>query len=166
MLPPLLVFGVAGCPAPKPPEAAEPALDPNAVDMPAEPTEPPPSEPPPEAGHVKLGIAMMTGGRGMSESAGSAATKAFIAAFEQKNFLFRRCYAPGLEKDPALAGSVDVRVIVDRSGKLVELSLVSSKLANAQVTDCVVEAFKQLDYAPLQDGELFSVTAPVKLAPE
>ncbi len=162
----LLPLGVVGCPEPKTPDRIEPVGDPAAVDLPGEPPEPEPSEPPPEAGRVKLGVAMMVGGRGMSDPATEAATKSFISAFEQGNFLFRRCYAPGLAKDAALAGSVDVRVIVGRDGKLVELKAVSTELADASVADCMVEAFKKLQYAPLQDGELYTVTAPLKLTPE
>ncbi len=154
-----------GCPEPKTAEQVALPLDDVGEDMPDD-TAPPPPPPPPEAGSVRLGSAMMTGGNGLSREGSKAASKAFVEAFEAGKSHFRQCYAKGLERDATRQGSVDVRVILDRSGQIYEMTLVASDLEDPVLTDCIVEAFRKLQYAPLLDGELFSVTAPVKLAPE
>lgn len=153
------------CGGAPPPDAVAPP-EPGEVDMleAEEPTVEAP--PPPEAGNVRLSSAMMTGGQGMSKDAGAAASKAFVQVFDEGKAHFRRCYAPALERDPKRAGTIDVRVILQQDGSIYELVLVASDVEDPVLTDCVVGAFRKLKYQPLQDGELFSVTAPVKLSPE
>lgn len=81
--------------------------------------------PPPEAGVVELGAALMTGGAGMSSEARSEAKQAFLATFEESKGLFRRCYAPALERDSQLAGSMDVEVVLHADGSVYEVNLPS-----------------------------------------
>jgi hypothetical protein len=134
--------------------------------MPVEPSVEAPPAPPPEAGNVRLGAAMMLGGEGISKGASDAASKAFVSTFEAGISHFRQCYAPGLSKNPALEGSVDVRVILGADGSIYELNVVHAALDDANVVQCLVQAFRKLRYAPLSDGQYFSVTAPLKLKPQ
>ncbi len=156
---------LAGCPEPKPPAEPDPTPTSYDTDMPGEPE---PEEPvkQPEAGVVRLSAAMLVGGEGMSDGASSAASAAFMKAFEEGLPHFRRCYARGLEKNPALSGQVDVRLVLDKSGNIYELKLTSAELDDPAMVECVVAAFRKLKYAPLADGQYFSVTAPVKFKPE
>ena len=135
-------------------------------DMPGEPPPPEPAPPPPEAGNIRLGAAMMTGGEGLSEAASKAASKSFVETFEAGKSHFRQCYARGLSKNPALAGSLDVRVILNQDGSIYELNLVHAGLDDPEVVQCMLQAFRKLSYAALMDGSFFSVTAPLKLKPE
>lgn len=130
-----------------------------------EPTAEPEPEEPPEAGEVKLGPAIMTGGAGMSNEARQSAKEAFIASFNQGMHHFRRCYAPALQRNAELEGGVDVEVVLKPDGSIYEVKLVSAEIEDPALVRCVVKAFRKLSYQPLQDGELFSATAVVKLSP-
>ena len=167
-LAPLFLFALlsSGCPGNTPPAEPDPGPSSYETDMPAEPTSLEPAPPPPEAGRIHLGAAMLIGGEGLTDDAQSAASKAFMKAFDDGISHFRQCYAPGLEKNPSLSGQVDVRVVLDQSGNIYELKLTSAELDDPAVVDCIVSAFRKLRYAPLQGGRFFSVTAPVKLDPK
>jgi outer membrane biosynthesis protein TonB len=158
-------FVLSGCPDPKPAQEPDPMPTSYGTDMPGEP---PPEAPvaEPEAGAVRLSAAMLIGGEGMSDAASSAASAAFMKAFEDGLPHFRRCYARGLEKNAELSGQVDVRLVLDQSGNIYELKLTSAELDDPAMVECVVAAFRKLKYAPLADGQYFSVTAPVKFKPE
>lgn len=109
---------------------------------------------------------MMLGGLGISEAASSAASKAFVANFESNKSLFRQCYARGLNRNASLQGSLDVRVVLSRDGSIYELTPTHVGLDDNEVVQCMVDVFRRLRYQPLQDGEYFSVTAPLKLKPQ
>ena len=160
----LLTGTTAGCPSPKAPPPRESDLNPADFDVPEPESEPP--QPPPEAGVVELGPAMMTGGTGMSTGAKDAAKEAFLASFENGKHLFRRCYAQGLERNAELAGAIDIEVILNATGKVVELKTVSVELDDPGTVRCVKRALRELSYQPLDDGELFSITPVVKFRPE
>jgi hypothetical protein len=159
-----LVWATAGCPG-KP--AAKPAPPP--PPPPVGPTTPPPvvpAPPPPEAGTVKLGSVMMTGGMGMSDSACSSAKSAFIHSFEQSTAAFRRCYAAALSRKPALAGAIDVKLVLARDGSVYELEPSDVKLEDPEMVRCVLAALRALRYAPLDDGEYFSIAPVLHFTPE
>lgn len=109
---------------------------------------------------------MMIGGEGISKGASDAASKAFVSTFEGGISHFRQCYARGLNKNPALEGSVDVRVILSSDGSIYEINVVHAALDDAEVVQCMAQAFRKLRYSALSDGQYFSVTAPLKLKPQ
>ncbi len=154
-------LALAGCPAPQ--RTPEPVAPP--VELEPEP-EPPEPEPPPEAGVVTLSKALMLGSQGMSDAARDAAADAFVSSFEQGLHHFRRCYAAGLARDPGVAGTIDVDVVLEADGSIYEVKLVANDLGDAAMVRCVRRAFHRLDYQPLADGQYFSVTAPIRFEPE
>lgn len=160
-----LALAATGCPGPqKPPVEPDPGL--GGIDMDPEPVEPEPEGPPPEAGVVSLGPAMMTGGAGMSDDARGVAKRGFLATFDQNRHLLRRCYAEGLERNPELAGSMDLEVVINADGSVYEVNLPSVELEDPAMVRCVKRAFEELPYEALRDGEMFSVTPVVKFKPE
>ena len=160
-----LLWTATGCPAPKAPAPVAPD-DSGDMDMEPLPSEPEPEAPPPEAGVVELGPALLTGGAGMSSEARGEAKKAFLSTFDESKHLFRRCYAEGLERNPQLAGSMDVEVVMHADGNIYEVNVPSAELDDPAMVRCVRRAFRELSYAPLRDGEMFSVTPVVKFKPE
>jgi len=134
--------------------------------MPPPPASPAPEPPPPEAGSVTLGPVMMTGTMGMSSGARDEAKRAFIAAFESGTGLFRRCYASALARNPTLAGTMDVEVVLSRDGSVYELKPGSVQLEDVELVRCALEALRQLRYAPLGDGDYFSITPVLHFKPQ
>lgn len=159
-----MLWGASGCPEPKAPPP--PPLDDSAgVDMEPVPSEPEPA-PPPQAGVVELGPALMTGGAGMSSEARAEAKRAFLATFAEHRAELRQCYAAALQRDPQLAGSMDVEVVIHADGSVYEVNLPSVELDDEAMVRCVRRAFRDIRYAPLVDGEMFSVTPVVQFSPE
>jgi hypothetical protein len=115
---------------------------------------------------VKLGSVMMTGGLGMSAAAREESKRAFIASFEANSSQFRRCYAAALGRNPSLAGSFDVEVVIARDGSLYELKPGSGDLGDAELVRCAEQALRGLRYEPLRDGEYFSITPVLQFKPE
>jgi hypothetical protein len=59
---------------------------------------------------------------------------------------FRRCYEKGLRRDPNLAGSVVVRMKVDRDGEVDKAHDHGSSLRDRRVVKCVLDEFEDLDF--------------------
>ena len=125
---------------------------------------PPVTQPLPEAGSVTLSAALLVGGNGMSQPALDASTEQFIQSFNAGVAYFRQCYAPGLQRNPNLAGRITAHVVIASNGAVYDLQKTSVELVDAAVADCAFEAFRKLRYAP-PAGQLFAVDAPVLFVP-
>jgi hypothetical protein len=77
---------------------------------------------------------------------------------------FRMCYEAGLTKSPRLEGSVAVRFVIGRDGTVEQASRWYSTIADGDVVECVVEAFRELRF-PEPDGGIVMVTYPIRFAP-
>ncbi len=78
--------------------------------------------------------------------------------------LFRKCYEVGLGRDATLEGRVTVRFVISREGKVENPSDSGSDLPDAQVRECVINAFKQLEFPKPENG-IVTVVYPIMLAP-
>jgi hypothetical protein len=77
---------------------------------------------------------------------------------------FRACYAAGLRKDPALAGRLSIRFLIDTDGAVVAASLADDALPDPAVAACVVRAFYGLSF-PATVGAEVTVTYPLRFSP-
>ncbi len=77
---------------------------------------------------------------------------------------FRRCYEAGLGRDATLSGRVNVRFVISRQGTVASASDGGSSLPDAQVRDCVINAFKPLEFPKPENGTV-TVVYPIMLAP-
>lgn len=78
---------------------------------------------------------------------------------------FRACYEQGLGRDAKLAGSVVVRFVIARDGKVSNAALVrDSTLPDAQAAECVVKAFYGLVF-PTPEAGIVTVVYPILLSP-
>jgi len=78
---------------------------------------------------------------------------------------FRVCYEQGLGRDAKLAGSVVVRFVIARDGKVSNAALgPGSTLPDAQAAECVVKAFYGLVF-PTPEGGIVTVVYPIMLSP-
>ncbi|HEV8244462.1 MAG TPA: AgmX/PglI C-terminal domain-containing protein, partial [Polyangiaceae bacterium] len=78
---------------------------------------------------------------------------------------FRRCYERGLAKNPKLEGRVSVRFVIDRDGKVTQVSDGGSSIPDPEVRECVLAAFRDLRF-PAPDGGIVTVVYPIMLAVE
>ncbi len=85
-------------------------------------------------------------------------------AVRQQFGRFRFCYEGGLAKNPALAGRVSVRFVIDRSGAVTMAQDAGSDLADEAVVACVARTFLSLSF-PAIEGGVATVTYPIVFSP-
>ncbi len=73
---------------------------------------------------------------------------------------FRLCYEKAAVQNPSLAGRVNVRFVIDRSGAVAASQLTGSELPNADVGACVARAMRNLSF-PSPEGGIVTVTYAV-----
>lgn len=73
------------------------------------------------------------------------------------------CYERGLERDPQMAGTVAVRLVIEADGSAQHVTPDPGKttLSDAQVVDCVLAAMKKLRFPQPEGGRVF-VTYPFR----
>ena len=76
----------------------------------------------------------------------------------------RSCYAEGLARQPALAGQISVRFVIDREGQVSHVAGGGSDLPDAAVIRCVVAAFYGLSF-PKPLGGIVTVNYPLRFSP-
>ncbi|MEC8425197.1 MAG: AgmX/PglI C-terminal domain-containing protein, partial [Myxococcota bacterium] len=70
----------------------------------------------------------------------------------QRMGLIRRCYTRELRRDPHLEGTVKVRFVIDRDGRVKYANVRASELGNVIVEGCVVEEIQKLRF-PVPGGD-------------
>jgi hypothetical protein len=78
---------------------------------------------------------------------------------------YRACYERGLRTNPALAGRVTVKFVVDRSGAVAVASDGGSDIPDDGVKKCVIAAFGALSFPAPANG-LLTVVYPIAFSPE
>jgi hypothetical protein len=68
-----------------------------------------------------------------------------------------------LQRNPKLAGKVDVRFVIERDGRVSQPSLNGNTLPDCDVTKCIVEAYRKFAF-PKPDGGIVTVVYPIHLA--
>lgn len=78
-----------------------------------------------------------------------------------------QCYLAGLERDPALGGTIDVHLAIDGEGEVVGASAPKGvakrgdeRLLDAGVVDCVEQVFRKLSF-PATGRGMVTLTYPV-----
>lgn len=76
----------------------------------------------------------------------------------------RRCYAKGLAADPALAGEVALRLVIDREGQVASATQGGSRMPDGEVAACVVRALQGASF-PAPEGGLVIVAVALRFTP-
>ena len=78
---------------------------------------------------------------------------------------FRGCYEAGLGRHADLQGRVTVRFVINRDGKVSDVSIApDTDLRDCSVINCVREAFKHIKF-PAPEGGIVTVQYPIMLVP-
>jgi hypothetical protein len=78
---------------------------------------------------------------------------------------FRRCYEQGLRRDPQLRGRVAARFVIDREGKVSNVTNGGSDLPDADVLACVFSEFYKVRF-PAPEGGVVTVVYPIQFEPQ
>ncbi|MGL1204156.1 AgmX/PglI C-terminal domain-containing protein, partial [Vibrio parahaemolyticus] len=65
---------------------------------------------------------------------------------------FKLCYESGLRSNPALAGRVSIKFVIDRSGAVSTAQDGGSELPDQTVVQCVVRGFSNLSFPQPEGG--------------
>jgi hypothetical protein len=88
-----------------------------------------------------------------------------IQRIVRQNFgRFRLCYENGLRTNPSLAGRVQVKFVIDRSGAVSTSQDGGSDLPDQGVVQCVVRGFGNLSF-PQPEGGIVTVVYPIIFSP-
>lgn len=77
---------------------------------------------------------------------------------------FRLCYEIGLRSNPNLQGKVSTQFTVQPDGSVANVANAGSDLPDANVVNCVVQAFRGLSF-PAPEGGVVKVVYPIQLFP-
>ncbi len=78
----------------------------------------------------------------------------------------RTCYQTALVKEPALAGTVSVHVVIDAKGAVTKSERdPATTITNADVVSCTVDALKSLPFPVPDDGHIVNVTQAFAFQP-
>jgi tetratricopeptide (TPR) repeat protein len=116
------------------------------------------------SGHGRLGGSHATSPptvrMGASQVSGRIAPEVISRVVRQRFGAMRACYEAGLARNPALAGRVAIRFVIDRTGSVSAANLEGSSLVDAQVNACIVREFRGLSF-PTPEGGVITVTYPL-----
>jgi len=119
-------------------------------------------------GHGRLGGASQTRAptvrQGATEVNGRLPPEVIQRIVRQNFGRFRLCYENGLRNNPALAGRVSVKFVIDRSGSVSTSGDGGSDLADPGVVSCVVRGFGNLSF-PQPEGGIVTVVYPILFSP-
>jgi Ca-activated chloride channel family protein len=94
--------------------------------------------------HVFVELKEISSIKGLSEEDIKRAIKQQIPSIEI-------CYQKALEKKPKIQGVVTFQLVIDSKGKVTKVSLVSSKLEDKNLEQCIIQAIKELSF-PRPEG--------------
>ena len=75
----------------------------------------------------------------------------------------RYCYERELVKNPSLAGTVVVKLVIGASGTVASATVASSTLASPPVEDCIARAVTSFTFPPPRGGGIVIVSYPYRL---
>ena len=88
-----------------------------------------------------------------------------IQRIVRQNFgRFRLCYENGLRTNPALAGTVTIKLVIAKDGSPRQGNIASTDLSDKAVVACIMRGFSNLSFPRPESGEVV-VLYPLKLAP-
>jgi Ca-activated chloride channel family protein len=73
------------------------------------------------------------------------------------------CYQKALEKKPNIQGDVTLQLIIDSKGQVIKVSLVSSKLNNKNLEQCIIQKIKELTFPTPEGTEKVNATVSFNL---
>jgi TonB family protein len=73
------------------------------------------------------------------------------------------CYQKALEKKPNTQGGITLQLVIDSSGRVTKMSLVSSKLNDKNLEQCIIQKIKELTFPTPEGTDKVNVTVSFNL---
>jgi len=89
--------------------------------------------------------------------------KAIQKTFKQGLPAIELCYQKALEKKPNIQGGITLQLVIDSSGRVTKMSLVSSKLNDKNLEQCIIQKIKELTFPTPEGTDKVNVTVSFNL---
>ena len=106
--------------------------------------------------HVSVELGEITTSGGLSKEAIQKVLKQQIPSIEL-------CYQKALEKKPNIQGDVTFQLIIDSKGRVTKVSLVSSKLNDKNLEQCIIQKIKELTFPAPEGSDKVTATVSFNL---
>jgi Ca-activated chloride channel family protein len=83
--------------------------------------------------------------------------------FKQRLSAMERCYQKALEKKPNIQGEVTFQLAIDSSGRVTKVDLVSSKINDKKLEQCLIQKIKELNFPTPEPTDKVTVTVSFNL---
>jgi len=84
-------------------------------------------------------------------------------AVNQKIFEMEICYQKALETKPNIQGKVTLQLVIDSKGQVTKVSLVSSKLKDKNLEQCIIRKIKEVTFPGPEGTDKATVNVSFKL---
>jgi len=78
----------------------------------------------------------------------------------------QQCYQTALLKNPALQGEAKLKIVIDASGKIADVTLTSDALTDEDMKACIIAIVRQWQFTALADGKAASVEYSLVFKPK
>jgi Ca-activated chloride channel homolog len=106
--------------------------------------------------HVSVELAEISTTRGLSKEDIQKVVKQQIPSMEI-------CYQKALEKKPNIQGEATFRLVIDSKGQVTKVSLVSSKLKDKNLEQCIIQKIKELTFPAPEGTDKVTATVSINL---
>jgi Ca-activated chloride channel family protein len=106
--------------------------------------------------HVSVELAEISATRGLSKEDIQKVVKQQIPSMEI-------CYQKALEKKPNIQGEATLRLVIDSKGQVTKVSLVSSKLKDKNLEQCIIQKIKELTFPAPEGTDKVTATVSINL---
>jgi Ca-activated chloride channel family protein len=100
---------------------------------------------------------------GEISTSGGLSKEAIQKTFKQGLPAIELCYQKALEKKPNIQGDVTLQLIIDSKGQVIKVSLVSSKLNDKNLEQCIIQKIKELTFPTPEGTDKVNVTVSFNL---
>jgi len=96
-------------------------------------------------------------------TSGGISKEDFQKIIKQKIPAIELCYQKTLEKNPNIQGEVTFQLVIDSKGKVIKANLISSKINDKKLEECIFQKIKELNFSPPTGTDRVTATVSFKL---
>jgi TonB family protein len=100
---------------------------------------------------------------GEISTSGGLSKKTIQKTFKQKLTAIELCYQKALEKKPNIQGEATFQLMIDSKGRVTKVNLVSSKLNDKDLEQCIIQKVKELTFPAPEGSDKVTATVSFNL---
>jgi Ca-activated chloride channel family protein len=100
---------------------------------------------------------------GEISTSGGLSKETIQKTFKQKLTAIELCYQKALEKKPNIQGEATFQLMIDPKGRVTKVSLVSSKLNDKNLEQCIIQKIKELTFPAPEGSDKVTATVSFNL---